>query len=130
MPLNRKLQEFQTPLCVCVYLNGPQLVFLSRVIVHHNNKVVANVPLFIAASLVALSVWHQCCDVENGCAEISPLIADTRRWVIILTIMAGVTPVLTLHDVIVPAVGELSVISVLVQPPEKDLVRVAVFQVD
>lgn len=36
----------------------------------------------------------------------------------------------TLHDVIVPAVGELSVVAVLVQPSEEDLVRVAVFQVD
>lgn len=36
----------------------------------------------------------------------------------------------TLHDVIVPAVGELSVIAVLVQPSEEDLVGVAVFQVD
>lgn len=36
---------------------------------------------------------------------------------------------LTLHDVIVPAVGELPVISVLVKPSEKDLVRVTVFEV-
>lgn len=37
---------------------------------------------------------------------------------------------LTLHDVVVPAVGELSIISVLVEPSKKDLVRVAVLQVD
>lgn len=37
---------------------------------------------------------------------------------------------LTLHDVVVPAVRELPVIAVLVQPPKEDLVRVAVLQVD
>lgn len=37
---------------------------------------------------------------------------------------------LTLHDIIMPAVGELSVVSVLVESSEKDLVRVAVFQMD
>lgn len=37
---------------------------------------------------------------------------------------------LTLHDVIMPAVGELSVVSVLVEPSEEDLVGVAVLQVD
>lgn len=37
---------------------------------------------------------------------------------------------LTLHDVVVPAVRELSVVAVLVQPPQEDLVRVAVLQVD
>lgn len=37
---------------------------------------------------------------------------------------------LTLHDVIVPAVGELPVISILVEPAQKDLVGVAVLQVD
>lgn len=37
---------------------------------------------------------------------------------------------LTLHDVIMPAVGELPVISVLVEATEEDLVGVAIFQVD
>lgn len=37
---------------------------------------------------------------------------------------------LTLHDVIMPAVGELPIISVLVEPTKEDLVRVAVFQMD
>lgn len=41
-----------------------------------------------------------------------------------------VTQVLTLHDVIVPAVGELPVISILVEPTEEDLVGVAVFQMN
>lgn len=37
---------------------------------------------------------------------------------------------LTLHDVVMPAVSELSVISVLVEPSEEDLVRITVFQMD
>lgn len=37
---------------------------------------------------------------------------------------------LTLHDVIVPAVGELPVVAVLVEPTQKDLVGVTVLQVD
>lgn len=37
---------------------------------------------------------------------------------------------LTLHDVVMPAVGELPVISVLVKPTKEDLVGVAVFQMD
>lgn len=37
---------------------------------------------------------------------------------------------LTLHDVVVPAVGELPVVSVLVEPTQKDLVGVTVLQVD
>lgn len=53
-----------------MYFNGSQLVFLSRVVVHHNNKIIADMSLFIAASFVALPVWHQRGDVENSCAEI------------------------------------------------------------
>lgn len=37
---------------------------------------------------------------------------------------------LTLHDVVVPTVRELPVVPVLVQPPQEDLVGVAVLQVD
>lgn len=37
---------------------------------------------------------------------------------------------LTLHDVIMPAVGELAVVSVLIQTTQEDLVWVAVLQVD
>ena len=44
--------------------------------------------------------------------------------------MSSDWPSPTLHDVVVPAVGELPVISVLVQTPQEDLVRVAVLQVD
>lgn len=44
--------------------------------------------------------------------------------------LACLTLLLTLHDVVVPAVGELPVIAVLVQPSEEDLVGVAVLQVD
>ena len=36
----------------------------------------------------------------------------------------------TLHDVIVPTVGELPVVPVLIQTPQEDLVRIAVLQVD
>lgn len=57
-----------------VYLNCSQLIFLSRVIVHHNNKIIANMSLFIAASSVALPVWHQRGDVKNSCADITSLI--------------------------------------------------------
>ena len=57
--------------CICLpmYLNGAQLVLLSRVVVHHHDKVVANVSLFVAAALVALLVGHQSGNVEDGCRE-------------------------------------------------------------
>lgn len=63
------------PVCVCVrmYLNGAQFVLLSRVIVHHHDKIVANVTLFVAAALVALPVWHQCGYVEYSCRNTTSL---------------------------------------------------------
>lgn len=54
---------------VCVYLNCAQFVLLSRVIVHHHDKIVANVSLFVAATLVALPVWHQCGYVKDSCRD-------------------------------------------------------------
>lgn len=58
----------------CAYLNGSQLVILSRVVVHHNNKIVTDMSLLIATSFVALPVWHQCGDVKDSCAGISSFI--------------------------------------------------------
>lgn len=40
------------------------------------------------------------------------------------------THTLTLHDVVMPAVGELSIISILVKPSKENLVWIAVFQMD
>lgn len=116
-----------------MYLNGSQLVFLSRVVVHHNNKIIANMALFIAASFVALPVWHQRGDVENSCAEIrllSACVVRNEAFGFYPGRSGLVSLLLTLHDVVVPTVGELSVVSVLVQPAQEDLVGVAVFQVD
>lgn len=56
-------------MCVRTYLNGPQFVLLSRIIVHYHNKIVANVTLFIAAALVTLPVWHQCGYVKYSCRD-------------------------------------------------------------
>lgn len=62
---------------VCViYLNGAQFVLLSRVIVHHHDKIIANVTLFVAAALVALPVWHQCGYVEDSCRDAISLITS------------------------------------------------------
>lgn len=55
--------------CVPMYLNGAQFILLSGVIVHHHDKIVANVTLFVAAALVALLVWHQCGYVEYSCTQ-------------------------------------------------------------
>lgn len=60
-----------------MYLNGSQFVLLSRVVVHHHDKIVANVTLFVAAALVTLSVWHQCGDVKYSCTDIMSLILNT-----------------------------------------------------
>lgn len=59
-----------------MYLNGAQLVLLSRVIVHHHDKIVADVALFVAAALVTLPVWHQCGYVEDRCTDTSSLIIN------------------------------------------------------
>lgn len=63
--------QISLSLCVgsCVYLNGSQLIFLSGVVVHHDNKIVANVSLFVAASFVALPVRHQRGDVKDSCRD-------------------------------------------------------------
>lgn len=63
--------------CVRIYLNGSQFVLLSRVIVHHHNKIIANVTLFVAAALVALPVWHQCGYVKYSCTDTISLIINT-----------------------------------------------------
>lgn len=52
-----------------MYLNGAQFVLLSRVIVHHHDKIVANVTLFVATAFVALPVWHQCGYVKDSCGD-------------------------------------------------------------
>ncbi len=61
---------------MCMYLNGAQFVLLSRVVVHHHDKIVADVTLFVAAALVALPVWHQCGYVEDGCRDMISLITS------------------------------------------------------
>lgn len=59
-----------------MYLNGAQFVLLSRVIVHHHDKIIADVALFVAAALVALPVWHQCGYVKDRCTDTSSLIIN------------------------------------------------------
>lgn len=60
----------------CMYLDGAQFVFLSRVIIHHHDKIVANVTLLVAAALVTLPVRHQCGYVEDGCRDMISLTAS------------------------------------------------------
>lgn len=85
-------------MCVRTYLNGSQFVVLSRVIVHYHNKVVANVTLFIAATLVTLPVWHQCGDVKYSCTETVLGIISTllvRKKYSITNIIKATLPCLT-----------------------------------
>lgn len=63
--------------CVCVYLDSAQFVLLPRVIVHHHDKIIANVSLFVAAALVALPVRHQSGYVEDSCRDMISFV--TRR---------------------------------------------------
>lgn len=113
-----------------LYLYCAQFVLLSGVIIHHHDEVVANVSLFVAAAFVALSVRHQCSDVEDGCKDGVFIEIQGRLDEGTFKKHNAFPVALTLHDVVVPAVGELSVVSVLVEPSEKDLVGVAVLQVD
>lgn len=61
------------------YLNGAQFVLLSRVIVHHHNKIVTDVTLLVAAALVALPVWHQCGYMEDSCRDTISLISMLEK---------------------------------------------------
>lgn len=123
---------------VCVYLNCAQFVLLSRVIVHHHDKIIANVSLFVAATLVALPVWHQCGYVKDSCRDtisfiICKLQTGCREKINIYCMCVFPdthTHTHTLHDVVMPAVGELSIISILVKPSKENLVWIAVFQMD
>ena len=122
---------------VCVYLNCAELVVLSRVIVHNHDKIVANVTLLVAAALVALPVRHQCGDVEDRCRDTISFKNQKEQTgsgkqitTRIIRRHFPVTHALTLHDVVMPTVGELSVVSVLVEASKEDLVGVTVLQVD
>lgn len=120
---------------MCVYLNCAQFVLLSRVIVHHHDKIVANVSLFVAATLVALPVWHQCGYVKDSCRDtisfiICKLQTGCREKIKKILYVCFSSHTLTLHDVVMPAVGELSIISILVKPSKENLVWIAVFQMD
>lgn len=57
-------------------------------------------------------------------------LAEGKQITMNLTLFFPIIRALTLHDVVMPAVSELAVISVLVEPPEEDLIGVTVFQVD
>lgn len=64
------------------HLNGAQLEVLTRIIVDDRNKIIAQVPFLVTAVLVPILGGHQGGNVENS-----------------------------LHDVIMPAVGELSILA-------------------
>lgn len=126
-------------MCGFTYLNGAQFVFLSRVIVHHHDKIVANMSLLVAAAFVTLPVRHERGYVEDSCRDTTTL-TSTEDWNwktnnyqkhhLFPSLSHGRAHTQTLHDVIMPAVCEFSIISILVKPSKEDLVGVTVFQVD
>ena len=52
---------------VCVNLNGPKGVLLTRVIVNDGNKVIANVKLLVATVRIVRKCGKKCGHMEHHC---------------------------------------------------------------
>lgn len=123
------------------YLDGAQLEVLTRIIVDDRNKIIAQVPFLVTAVLVHILGGHQGGNVENSCrVGDTGLSAKTRHLMLglMLGLRPRLRPlyvskfpcffqhlfvplpeletgqpraVHTLHNVIMPAVGELAVLT-------------------
>lgn len=115
------------------HLNGAQLEVLTRIIVDDRNKIIAQVPFLVTAVLVHILGGHQGGNVENSCRMgDTGLGARTKHQMLGLKAQAQTSVSLqillffsrgqgleaglpravhTLHDVIMPAVGELSILA-------------------
>ncbi|TNN69441.1 hypothetical protein EYF80_020275 [Liparis tanakae] len=88
-------------------------------------------PLSLSLLGISVAMWKMPAETRVHRPRANRTGNTTRDYMITSTAVSSPPPTrLTLHDVIVPAVGELSVVSVLVEPSEEDLVGVAVLQVD
>lgn len=119
------------------HLNGAQLEVLTRIIVDDRNKVIAQVPFLVTAVLVNILGGHQGGNVENSCrVGDTGLGAGTGYQMLDLRAQAQIpvslqiscffprgrgleaglpSAVHTLHDVIMPAVRELSILATHIQ---------------
>lgn len=119
------------------HLNGAQLEVLTRIIVDDRNKVIAQVPFLVTTVLVHILGGHQGSNVENSCrvgdtglgARTGYQMLDLRAQAQIPVSLqsscffprgqgleAGLPrAVHTLHDVIMPAVRELSILATHIQ---------------
>lgn len=139
------------------HLNGAQLEVLTRIIVDNRNKVVAQVPFLVTAMLVHILGGHQGGNVENSCrmgdtglgartgqpmlglrAQVETsvslqiaLVFSSSSWLPSQRARLGSSlpkTVHTLHDIIMPTVGELAVLSTHIQSTQVHLVWLAVLE--
>lgn len=142
------------------HLDGTQLEVLTRIIIDDRNKVIAQVPFLVTAVLVYILSGHQGGNVENSCrvgdtglgsrtghlrlglrAQVETSVSLQISLVFSPTAL-GSSPtkqsleagqpraIHTLHDVIMPAVGELAILTTHIQSTQVHLVWLAVLELN